>query len=69
MRLLRRDLGCTLPALLPLQPTALFAPLSPRTLCFRLDRWCGSQFHLHRNYQLPDFVPRVGYTPQTEGVC
>ena len=69
MRLLRCDLGRALPALLPLQSTALFAPLSPRTPCFRLDCRCRSQFHLHRNHQLPGFVPWVGYDPQTEGVC
>ena len=47
MWLLRRDLGCTLRALLPLQPTTLFTPLSPRAPCFRLDCRRCSQFHLH----------------------
>lgn len=66
--LLRCDLGGTLRAFLPLQPTALFAPLSPCTPRFRFDRRCCSQLHLHRNSQLSNFVPWIRYAPETEGV-
>ena len=68
MRLLRHDLDCTLCPLLLFQPTALFASLPSCPPRFCLGRWCCSQSHLHKNHQLPNFVPWSRHAVQTEGV-
>jgi hypothetical protein len=65
---LRHHLGGALRALLPLQSTALLAPLPPRAPRFRLDCRRCSQLYLYGDRQLPNFAPWIGYTPETEGV-
>ena len=68
LRLLCGNLGGALRAVFPLQPATLLAPLSSRAPRFLPDCRCCSQLHLHRDRQLPDFVPWIGYTPEAEGV-